>query len=184
MKARQRPILEIIEGIRRNCNSEFMVGVRLSPERFGMELSEIINLAGLLMKEQLIEFLDLSLWDVFKNAEDERHQSQPLLSLFTELDRKNVRLGVAGKIMSSVDIEKAFKLGVDWVMLGRAGILHHDYPNQLRADPKFKPVELPVSPDHLLCEGLSPSFVDYMKAWKGFVSGSEGFVDNELILNS
>ena len=75
-------------------------------------------------------------------------------------------------------------MGVDWVMLGRAGILHHDYPNQLRADPEFKPVELPVSPDHLLCEGLSPSFVDYMKAWKGFVSGSEGFVDNELILNS
>ena len=184
LAARQRPILEIIEGIRKKCNSEFMVGVRLSPERFGMELPEIVSLAELMMKEELIEFLDMSLWDVFKNAEDELYKSRPLLSIFTELDRKNVRLGVAGKIMSSQDIGRALDMGVDWVMLGRAAILHHDYPDKLKSDPGFRPIDLLVSPEHLLREGLSPSFVEYMKAWKGFVSGSEGFVDNELILNS
>jgi len=184
LSGRQRPILEIIEGIRKKCSDEFMIGVRLSPERFGMDLPEIVSFAELLMEDQLIEFLDLSMWDVFKDAEDSRQESQPLLSYFTNLDRKNVRLGVAGKIMTSADINKALDMGVDWVMLGRAGILHHNYPNLLKSDPEFTPIRLPVSPEHLLREGLSPDFVDYMKAWKGFVAGSDGFVDNDLILNS
>ena len=184
LAGRQRPILEIIEGIRQKCNKEFMVAVRLSPERFGMDLSEIINLASLLMREEMIEFLDMSMWDVFKEAEEVEYRSRTLLSYFTELERKNVRLGVAGKIMTPSDIKKVLAMGVDWVMLGRAGILHHNYPELLKSDPAFTPVSLPVSSDHLLREGLSPPFVEYMKAWKGFVSGSDGFVDNELILNS
>lgn len=180
---RQSPILEIIDGIRARCGQDFMLGVRLSPERFGMELSEVVDLAAHLMRDELIEFLDMSMWDVFKMPEGSS-DGKTLLSYFTDLERKGVRLGVAGKIRTPDEIEKAMALGVDWVMLGRAGILHHNYPDLMKANPNFQPIDLPVSPAHLQNEGLSAAFVDYMKAWKGFVVGEDGVVDTDMILNS
>jgi len=56
------------------------------------------------------------------------------------------------------------------VLLGRAAILHHDYPLQMLADGDFQPVANPVSVEHLRSEGLSETFVDYMRNWKGFVA--------------
>ena len=181
---RQRLIFDILEGIRKRCGSNFMVGVRLSPERFGMKLPEVVEVAAQLMREQLIEFLDMSMWDVFKMPEDGVSQGKSLLSHFTELDRKGVRLGVAGKLNTLADLERAMAAGVDWVMLGRAAIIHHNYPQLLQADGKFKPMTIPVTPEHLRAEGLSDKFVEYMKLWKGFVKDNDGIIDNELILNS
>lgn len=181
---RQRPIFDIIDGIRASCANDFMIGVRLSPERFGLVLPDIIDLAERLMSDDRIEFLDMSMWDVFKMPEDEAYKGQSLLSYFTALKRNNVRLGVAGKISTPEHMARALDLGVDWVMLGKAAILHHNYPQRLQADENFSPVDLPVSAEYLQQEGLSPTFVDYMRAWKGFVTGEEGFVDTDLILNS
>jgi hypothetical protein len=31
-------------------------------------------------------------------------------------------------------------------------------------------LDLPVSRDHLASQGLSPTFIDYMASWKGFVA--------------
>ncbi|MGE0486046.1 MAG: NADH:flavin oxidoreductase [Gammaproteobacteria bacterium] len=183
LENRQRPLFEIIDGIRARCGQAFMLGVRLSPERFGMNLPEVVETARRLLDEENIEFLDMSLWDVFKQPEDV-NDGRSLLEHFTALPRKGVRLGVAGKLRTPEQLERAMDAGCDWVMLGRAGILHHDYPNRLKADAGFAPVELPVSPAHLAAEGLSPAFVDYMKNWKGFVQGAEGVVDTALILNS
>ena len=53
-----------------------MIGMRLSPERFGMDLGEVIEIAQKLMKDGLIEFLDMSLWDVFKEAEADLDQEE------------------------------------------------------------------------------------------------------------
>ena len=36
-------------------------------------------------------------------------------------------------------------------------------------DPKFEPVELPVSKEYLRNEGLSDTFIKYMQRWQGFV---------------
>jgi 2,4-dienoyl-CoA reductase-like NADH-dependent reductase (Old Yellow Enzyme family) len=181
---RQRVILDIIHGIRQRCGSRFLIGVRLSPERFGMNLQEVVQLADLLMRDELIEFLDMSMWDVFKMPEDGGAHGKSLLSHFTELDRKGVRLGVAGKLRTPADLQRAMDQGVDWVMLGRAAILHHDFPNRLRADPHFMPVNLPVSPGHLRAEWLGEGFIEYMKSWKDFVQDNEGTIDDDLILNS
>ena len=184
LENRRRPLLEIVDGVRDRCGDDFMLGVRLSPERFGMDLSEVLSLVEHLCNEEKIDFLDMSLWDVFKEPSEEAYAGQSLLSYFTSLPRKNVRLGVAGKITTPEDIQRALDEGVDWVMLGRAGILHHNYPNLLLNNENFMPVELPVSEAHLREEGLSQTFVDYMKIWKGFVKDAEGFVDNDVILNS
>lgn len=169
LENRSRIISEIIDGIREQCRADFMIGVRLSPERFGMKLSEILQVAQRLMDEDKIDFLDMSLWDVFKEPVEEDMQEKDLLSWFTELNRGNVRLGVAGKITTPADAEKMMEAGVDWVMLGRAAILHHDYPNQYQHNPDFVPVKIPIAREHLFAEGLSDKFVTYMASWKGFV---------------
>ena len=174
---RHRMIHEIIEKVRKRCSDDFIVGLRLSSERFGLDLPEIIELVKSIFSNQLVEFLDMSLWDVFKNAEHPNFKSRSLLSIFTELDRKNVRLGAAGKIMTAEDVTRAMAEGLDWVMLGRAAILHHNYPKLIENNPHFVPIKTPVSSDYLRNEGLGPKFIEYMTAWKGFVEGSEGFVD-------
>src|SRR3981081_1941478 len=62
--------------------------------------------------------IDMSLWDVFKEPADERLQGRSLLSYFTELDRGDVRLGVAGKIMSAADARDCVDAGVDFLLKG------------------------------------------------------------------
>ena len=62
---------------------------------------------------------------------------------------------------------------MDFVLLGRAAILHHDWPRRLAADAGFTPIQTPVPAEHLRAERLSPSFVKYMQSWKGFVAEPE-----------
>jgi hypothetical protein len=56
------------------------------------------------------------------------------------------------------------------VIMGRAAILHHDYPRRLAADPAFTPVRPPVTSAYLASEGLSPPFIQYMYNWRDFVA--------------
>ncbi len=167
---RYRILFEIIDGIRECCHDNFMLGVRLSPERFGMKLDEVKQMAQRLFNEGKIEFLDMSLWDVFKEPNEEDKQGRTLLSYFTDLDRQNVRLGIAGKIRTPEEVERALARGVDWIMLGRAAILHHDFPAQQQKNPGFSPVTLPVPREHLEKEGVSEKFIEYLSSWKGFVA--------------
>ena len=169
---RARLILEIIDGVRASCRPDFNLGLRLSPERFGLSLMEIRDLAGRLFSEAKIDYLDMSLWDCFKEPVEEAHRGRTLMSYFTDLPRGDVRLGVAGKLMSAADARAMLDAGADFVLLGRAAILHHDWPQKARANPDFRPVSLPVTRAHLEAEGLGPTFVNYMSTWAGFVEGS------------
>ena len=167
---RSRILFEIIDGIRQRCNSNFMIGVRLSPERFGIKLSDSVELAQRLCGEGNIDFLDMSLWDVFKEPNEEARKGRSLLSYFSSIERGEVRLGVAGNIRTPRDAEKVFAEGIDWIMLGRAAILHHNFPALMQQDGNFLPTENPVSREYLAKEGLSEKFIDYMSSWKGFVA--------------
>lgn len=170
LENRSRILFEIIDGVRAHCRDDFMVGVRLSAERFGMKLDDSVAIAQRLCDEGKIDFLDMSLWDVFKEPVEEDKQGKDLLAYFTEIDRKDVRLGIAGKIRTPAEAEKAFARGVDWIMLGRAAILHHDFPLLMSGESDFIPAELPVTREHLAKEGLSEKFIEYMNSWKGFVA--------------
>jgi 2,4-dienoyl-CoA reductase-like NADH-dependent reductase (Old Yellow Enzyme family) len=166
---RSRIIFEIVDGIRARCRPDFLLGVRLSPERFDVRMAEIRALAQRLMTKAEIDFIDMSLWDCFKEPEEEEFQGRPLMSYFTELLRGDVRLGVAGKLRTGADIARCIDLGADFATIGRAAILHHDLPERLSADPNFEPAQLPVSADHLRSEGLGEAFIRYMSNWQGFV---------------
>jgi len=170
LENRARIIFDIIDGIRGRCSPGFLLGVRLSPERFDLRIGEIIEIARRLMSEGNIDFLDMSLWDSFKEPAEDEYKGKSLLSYFTDLDRFGVRLGTAGKIYTAQDVNRCIEAGVDFVVLGRAAILHHDFPRQVLANPDFKTVSLPVTRDYLRSQGLGNAFVGYMAGWEGFVS--------------
>lgn len=164
LENRSRLLFEIVEGIRKACGESFLLGVRLSPERFGMDINEIRTISQQLIDSGQIDFLDLSLWDVFKSSEV---SEESLLEFSTDLDKKNIKITVAGKITSAEEVQKVLDAGVDFVTIGKAAILHHDFP--IKVNPEFKQVQTPVSEEYLSNEGLSQTFIDYMKLWEGFV---------------
>jgi 2,4-dienoyl-CoA reductase-like NADH-dependent reductase (Old Yellow Enzyme family) len=170
LENRARFLHEIIDGVRAATKPGFSLGVRLSPERWGMVVTECAEIAQSLMREAKIDYIDMSLWDVRKEPSDERFQGRTLASYFTELDRGRVALGAAGKIMSAQDARDVLAMGFDFPVLGRAAILHHDFPKRVAADANFTAIATPVSEAYLHAEGLGPAFVNYMRTWKGFVA--------------
>jgi 2,4-dienoyl-CoA reductase-like NADH-dependent reductase (Old Yellow Enzyme family) len=169
LENRARIIFDIIDGIRSRCRPGFLLGVRLSPERFDVRLAEIRQVAQRLMSDGQIDFLDMSLWDSFKEPVEEEFKGRTLLSCFTDLERGDVRLGTAGKIRTPDEARQCLEAGVDFVMLGRAAKLHHDYPKQVNMNPVFVHVKNPVTGDYLRSQVLGEAFVAYMSSWDGFV---------------
>ncbi|HEY5072188.1 MAG TPA: NADH:flavin oxidoreductase [Caulobacteraceae bacterium] len=174
---RARIILEIIAAVRARTRPDFQLGLRLSPERFGLRLAEQRELAGRLLASGDLDFLDMSLWDVFKTPVESEFAARPLIDWFADLPRGMTRLGVAGKLVSGEGARRVLEHGADFPILGRAAILHHDFPQRLAADRDFRAVPLPVTRAYLRNERLGPPFVEYMNGWKGFVVQEEEAVE-------
>lgn len=167
---RERVLRAIIAGIRATTGPDFQLGVRLSPERFGIALADARALAADLLLAGDIDYIDLSLWDVMKEPLEPAYAGTRLIDHFTRLPRGSTRLGVAGKILSGARVADCLAAGADFVLVGRGAILHHDFPRRLAADRDFAALSPPVTRAHLAAEGLGPAFIDYMATWKGFVS--------------
>ncbi len=169
LENRMRALLEIIDGVRAACRPEVNLSVRFSPERFGQATADILEVYKRIVDGGKVDFIDLSMWDVFKEAADEEFNGRPLLDLFAELDRGNVKMAVAGKLYHGADVDRALDGGADIVAIGRAAITNHNFPEILRADATAGMRELPVTRAMLAEEGLGESFIDYMSGWHGFV---------------
>jgi 2,4-dienoyl-CoA reductase-like NADH-dependent reductase (Old Yellow Enzyme family) len=170
LENRARLLFEIVDGIRAATGTEFQIGLRLSPERFGLELDEMLTVTKRVFAEQVIDFFDLSAWDVNKEPSDEAFAGQTLVSLFTALDRGEIRLGAAGKIMDAQTVVSVLEAGCDFVVIGRGAILRHDFPERVRRDAAYTSPPLPVPEAWLNAQGLSTAFVDYMRAWPNYVA--------------
>lgn len=170
LENRARIVFEIIDGIRTECRADFQLGLRLSPERFGVKLAEIRDMAAEVLRQGKIDYLDMSLWDFTKEPHEQEFQGRSLMSYFAELPRGNVKLGAAGKIMSAGDAAAVIDAGYDFVLIGRAAILRHDFPKRVHRDAGYQSPALPVTVQHLRDEGLSPAFIKYMSGWEGFVA--------------
>lgn len=168
---RARLLIETIDGIRASTGQRFQLGVRISPERFGIPLSEARELARRLLAGEQLDYLDLSLWDVFKTPAEEAYAGTELIDHFVDLPRHGTALGVAGRITTAPHAQKCLDRGADFVLIGRGAILHHDFAARAIADPDFAARPLPVPPETLAAEGLSSGFIGYMRNWKGFVAG-------------
>ncbi|MWV27566.1 NADH:flavin oxidoreductase [Aurantiacibacter rhizosphaerae] len=159
---RARLLLEVIDGIRSACRPDFQLGVRLSPERFGQDLGEIRDLAAQILLQETVDYLDMSLWNVFKKPEDDRFGDKDLLDIFGSLPRDKVALGVAGKISNRGDAEAAMAKGADFVLVGRAAILNHDFARRVMEEPGFTSPDLPVTSEYLQSQGVGPAFLEYL----------------------
>src|SRR5580692_10680348 len=170
---RARIVFDIIKGVRERTRPEFQLGLRISPERFGLKFAEQREVAGWMLASGDLDYVDMSLWDSFKAPVEEQFASRPLIDWFAELPRGETRLGAAGKLTRGEDFRRLLDAGADFTILGRAAVLHHDVPKLYAANPDFHPVALPVTRAHLAHEGLSPNFIEYMNNWKGFVAQEE-----------
>ena len=162
-------LAEIIDGIRQRCRPDLILGVRLSPERFGISTPDALDVFERLVASGEVDFIDLSLWDVFKTVADPEMGGVALLEPFAAIDRGEVRLAVAGHLYSGIEIQRALDLGADIAVIGKAAITNHDLPLLLERDPSAAMRELPVDRATLAAEGLGPAFLDYMANWRGFV---------------
>jgi len=70
-------------------------------------------------------------------ANEASFQDRPLLDWFMDLERGAVRVGVAGRIMDGATARKCLEHGADFVTIGRGAVLHHDFPERVRANPGF-----------------------------------------------
>lgn len=170
LEGRSRLLFEIVDGIRSSCRSGFQIGLRLSMERYGLRLAEIRDVAARALREERIDYLDIAPWDVAKVAEDDEFSGRTLLSIFTDLPRGRVRLGASGKVMGAEQAAGVLEAGCDFVIIGRAAILHHDFPERVRSDHAYRSTSLPVTEEYLRREGLSPAFIAYMMNWDNFVA--------------
>lgn len=174
LAGRSRFLWEVLRGIRESVGTEFQVGLRLSPERFGIALDDAVSLTADVLASGLVDHLDLSLWDVRKPAHGSTGAEETdglLIDRFTGLARHGVPLGVAGKILSAADAAWCVERGADFVTVGTGAILHHDFPRLALADPAWASLPQPVSRAHLEAESVGPRFVDYLATgWDDFVS--------------
>ncbi len=168
---RFRIIHEIIAGIRAATAENLQLGLRLSPERYGIALDEARALAGEVLADGQLDYLDLSLWDAFKEPHDEDRRDRRLIDYFMDLPRGGTRVGVAGKILDAAGARECLQRGADFVLVGTAGILHHDFARQVIADPTYRSVPHPVPADHLVAESVGPRFLEYLSTnWDDFVA--------------
>lgn len=166
---RARFTIEVIEGIRRACGPDFQIGWRLSIERYGLRLEELREITAEIFNRELIDYLDLALWDSAQVVREGTFQGKTLLSIFTELPRKGVRLGAAGKIYSAQRAGDLLEEGCDFVLIARAGILQRDFPLQVKRNPQYESPKMPVTAEYLRQGGLSERFIETMRGWQTFV---------------
>ena len=172
---RARIVFEIIKGVRARTRPDFQLGLRLSPERFGLELRRAARARrAACWPRATSTILDMSLWDVFKAPIEAEFAERPLIDWFADLPRGETRLGVAGKLMSAADCRRLLEHGADFA---------HPRPRRrpaprlpASASPPTRistPSRLPVTRAYLRSERLGPAFVEYMNDWKGFVAQEE-----------
>jgi 2,4-dienoyl-CoA reductase-like NADH-dependent reductase (Old Yellow Enzyme family) len=171
LENRARFLQEILRATRRRVSPGFLVGVRLSPEDFGfaagIDLDETIQVAQMLV-EGGIDYVHLSLWDASKNTK--KYPDRHALQMFRAVLPPSLPLLAAGNIWTADDAQRVLDLGADAVVLGRSAIANPDWPSRVAANPSWEPRRPPLSPAELAERGLNPTFIDYMRNWKGFVS--------------
>ena len=170
LENRARLLREVMRAVRARVPASFVVGVRLSPEDFGnatgIDLDESLRIARWLCEDGA-DFLHLSLWTAMNNTR--KRPDEHALSAFRKVVPSDVRLCVAGKIWSRAEADRLLSLGADFIALGRAAIANPDWPLRV-VDPAWEARRPPLSGEELRARGLSESFVNYMRQWKGFVS--------------
>lgn len=168
-EGRARLTREVVRAVRDAVPAAFLVGIRISTEDFGnargLDLDESLTLARWLADDG-IDFLHASLWDVSRNTT--KRPTEHAVPLLRAVLPSEVVLVAAGKVWTLEEADALLALGADAVAVGRIGIANPDWPRLLATGSEVK--RPPLTPAELHERGLSPTFVTYMRNWKGFVT--------------
>ena len=167
---RARFLMRIIQDVRNKVPEDFILGVRISPEhrKVGVRLDDSLELAEML-SEAGIDFLHISCWDCSWGSSEFPEDERTLTQWFSDRLGKSVPIISAGGIWSTSDAKAVMANGADMVAVARAAIGHANWASHI-SEENYSPMKPPFSNQHLLEQGLSETFVDYMRGWDGFVS--------------
>lgn len=169
LENRARLVRAITRGIRQRVRPDFIVGVRLSPENFGnltgLDIDESLQVASWLVDDGA-DFIHISLWD--STAMSQKYPDTHPSTLFRRHLPETIPLIVAGNIWTRDDARTQLDHGADAVALGRSALTNPRWPIAVASENQA-PVRPPITPRELEQRALSPTFVDYMRRWPGFV---------------
>ena len=159
-------LLRIIRGIREVVGDGFAIMVRLSPvsDEIGITMDDTRKVIELLIKEQ-IDALHISCWDVFEKQDNGQTITNELCSIYSE----SIPIVSTGSVWSAEDAQFVLDQGAQAVGVARVALPHPDWAS-LVTDISYNPKKSPFTPEELLSADLSPTFVDYMRRWRGFVT--------------
>jgi 2,4-dienoyl-CoA reductase-like NADH-dependent reductase (Old Yellow Enzyme family) len=171
LEHRARLVRTIAQRVRAECPPPFVMGVRLSPEDYGfargIDLDETAEVAAWLADDGA-DFVHLSLWDG-KRLSKKRPDEHPLTAVRRSLGSR-VPLLAAGGVWSRADAEALLDRGADAVALGKAAILHPDWPLEAERDPSYSPRRGPMTPAELAERAVGPRFMGYLRRFQGLVA--------------
>lgn len=180
LDGRMQVFREVLDGVRGATGPDFQLGLRLTPEGNGIPLPEGREVARRLLATGTLDYLDMSLWDVFMQPRGVYEEQLPhldganpalggskgrtsaMIEYFTDLPRHGARLGVAGKVLSAEDARWCLAQGADFVSVGTGAILHHDFASRALADADFRARAMPAPRSELAQEWVSETFLDYL----------------------
>lgn len=161
-EGRSRFLWDVIRGIRASTGEAFQLGVRLSPERWGIRLRDSLFLAQELMASGEVDYLDVSLWDVTKAPEGAASEAL-LIDQFCALERFDTRLGVAGKVGGAAQAAWCLARGADYVAVGTAAIVDADFALAAIRDRQYLAVSGPLPEQHFREQAVGEAFIAYLK---------------------
>lgn len=170
LEGRARFLRETVRAVRSTVESNFAVGVRLSPvdlwDRRGLVLDDSVQV-GCWIADDGADFVHLSLKDASAEPPLEPGRG-PVARAFRKVLPSGIPILAAGGVWTRTDARRAFEAGVDVVVLGRAAIAHPDWP-VASAQPDWEPMHPPWTADYLSSVDVGPSFLDYLRGMAGMV---------------
>ena len=157
---RRRFTREIITAVR-HAMGDGIVGLRLSPEGWGLDHHEMMAAAEAFQGEG-IDYLHLSLWDYAKQPKREPEAPRPLLESFARLKRPGIPMMAAGGILQGADATRVLEMGADIAAVGSAALVRDDWATRVLADPAFTMAKPPYPRDTFRAAGLTEGFIDYI----------------------
>ena len=160
---------EVLSEIRSRTSEGFLVCVRISPEHdVGVTMADSLELAGM-MGEWGMDMLHISCWDAFTGPQGEPDDPRTITRRFRDALGEEVPIISTGSVWDGADAQSVLDQGADLVGVARAAIAYSSWASDAVSG-DYSPQRPPFTPEHLIDQGLSPTFVDYMRRWQGFVT--------------
>ncbi len=170
LENRARFLRRIVAATREATPTDFLVGVRISPEVAdqGVELDDSLKVARWLADDG-VDFVHVSNWDSFKAPAAHPESKKMLSTWFREAVGADMPLIATGGVWTPAEADLVLSHGADMVGVARAAIGNDSWPHTATR-PDWEPARPPYAPEHLRSSALSERMIDYMRLWPGFVT--------------